>query len=321
MASQRIDCGFLAKDQTGLRSSQQFVAAARHQIGAGRQRLAQARFCCAWRLVQQPAAEIGDDQKIMLACKRGQLRDAGLRRESDRPEVALMHLEQHARVGADRRAIVLEPRLVRGADFDQAGAALSDHIGHTKAAADLDQFAPRDDHLAAACSARSTQAEWPPLRCSPQAPPPPPSIREAVVRAPAYAIRAEPVARSNSRLQYPAATSVTAAIASAASGARPRLVCRTMPVALIVRRRPRRRRAASFSPERARTVCASGATVSEPAPICSRNSSRVSRSALITAVRPNSAHSESAAGISSSRCTCGRSRRGLSTCCTDTLNR
>ena len=60
-----------------------------------------------------------------------------------------MHLEQHTRVGADRRAVVREPRLVGGTDFHQAGAALSDHVRYAETAADLDQFASRDDHLAA----------------------------------------------------------------------------------------------------------------------------------------------------------------------------
>ena len=40
-----------------------------------------------------------------------------------------------------------------------------------------------------------------------------------------------PLATSNSKFEYPAATAWTAAMAPSASGARPRLVCRTTPVA------------------------------------------------------------------------------------------
>jgi len=37
---------------------------------------------------------------------------------------------------------------VGGADFDQFGAGAAHDFGHTEGAADLDQLAARDDHLA-----------------------------------------------------------------------------------------------------------------------------------------------------------------------------
>ena len=47
-----------------------------------------------------------------------------------------------------------------------------------------------------------------------------------------------PVERSYSRLVYPAAAAIAASIAARASGARPRFVCRTTPVALSTGRSP-----------------------------------------------------------------------------------
>jgi hypothetical protein len=159
VSAQPIDEGLAAEDQTRLRSAEQLVAAASHQIRTVQQCLAQCRLRTARRLVEQSAAEIRDQREIMGARKARQLRNARGRSESDGAEVALMHLEQHARVGSDRRTVVLEPRLVGGPNLDQAGAPLSNHIGHAEASADLHQLASRDDHLAAVAERREHQQD------------------------------------------------------------------------------------------------------------------------------------------------------------------
>ena len=70
-----------------------------------------------------------------------------------------MNLEQYARIRTDGRTVVLEPCLVGRADFDQAGTALTDHIRHTEAAADLHELTSRHDHLAAVAERREHEQD------------------------------------------------------------------------------------------------------------------------------------------------------------------
>ena len=69
--------------------------------------------------------------------------------EPDHAEVARVHLQDHGRVGGERRPVVGEPRAVRGPDLDEACAALPQHLGDAERAPDLDELAAAHDHLAA----------------------------------------------------------------------------------------------------------------------------------------------------------------------------
>jgi hypothetical protein len=60
-------------------------------------------------------------------------------------------------VGRHRRLVVAQPRPVRRSHLDQAEARGREDVRHAKAAADLDQLAPRHQHLAAAQRAEGEQ--------------------------------------------------------------------------------------------------------------------------------------------------------------------
>ena len=91
-----------------------------------------------------------------------------------------------------------------------------------------------------------------------------------------------PLSSSYSRLQA-AAASAMAASASGGSGARPRLVCRTVPVRLNTRRRDGCACASSLAATDAPSASSVGG---EPAATELRQSASVSRTALVTAARP-----------------------------------
>ena len=59
-----------------------------------------------------------------------------------------MDLEQQRGLGSDRFGIIMQMGAVGGADLAQARAAFAHHVGDPEGAADLDQLAARNDHLA-----------------------------------------------------------------------------------------------------------------------------------------------------------------------------
>ena len=67
------------------------------------------------------------------------------------PSIAIVrgvNLEDERGLFAERRRIVLEVRAVGGSDLDQPRAGARHDVGHAEGAADLDQFAARDDRFA-----------------------------------------------------------------------------------------------------------------------------------------------------------------------------
>ena len=113
-----------------------------------------------------------------------------------------------------------------------------------------------------------------------------------------------PRARSYSRFEYPAAMRLIASRAERASGARPRLVCSTTPVALITGRSDGAARRCT----RARTAAPqpSGGA----APPLARACSIVSRTARTTRPRGCAVRSAATSGSASSASTAGSRRRG-----------
>ena len=135
-----------------------------------------------------------------------------------------MHLEQQRDVVGDARVVVAS-RAIRGADLDEPGARLAHHLGHAEAAADLDELAPRHrDALTASESREREQHRAAPLFTTSAASAPHARASSAPARSRRDPRR--PVATSSSRFVY-------AAGCSTPSGARPRLVCSSTPVALI----------------------------------------------------------------------------------------
>ncbi len=108
-----------------------------------------------------------------------------------------------------------------------------------------------------------------------------------------------PASRSYSRLEYPPG------IVKGASGARPRLVCSTTPVALMTRRREGHSRAASASPTRSSAASAPAF----PARSSVRSPSRTRRASATTRVRGNLPDCRPSRSTTS--CTAGSSRNFL----------
>jgi hypothetical protein len=98
---------------------------------------------------ERAAAEIVDDGKAALPAQRDQLGELDLSDEAALLEVAAVHLQEQRRVGADGALVVVPVGAVGGPHLDQADAGAGDDLRQAEGPADLDQLAPRDDHLAA----------------------------------------------------------------------------------------------------------------------------------------------------------------------------
>ena len=59
-----------------------------------------------------------------------------------------MHAQEQRRLRADRALVVGGARAVRRADLDEPRARAGEHVRDAEAAADLDQLAAGDEHLA-----------------------------------------------------------------------------------------------------------------------------------------------------------------------------
>jgi len=145
-----------ARQQAGLRASQELVAAEGHQIGAlpqtgGGERLVDPISA---QIRHAAAAQILVHRNPGLAAEGHQILERRARGETGHAEIAGMDAEQQARALADGRAVVFDAGAVGGADLAERGTGVRHDFGDAKAVADLDQFAAGDDGLAAAASSR-----------------------------------------------------------------------------------------------------------------------------------------------------------------------
>ncbi len=139
-----------ADDDAGLRSAEQLVAAERDEVGARGDRRAHGRLvrqAPALQVDERTAAEIDRDRHAALAPDRREIADRHALREAADRVVARVHLHQQRRARADRVGVVRGMRAVRGADLDELRAGAAHDVGNAERAADLDQFAARDDAL------------------------------------------------------------------------------------------------------------------------------------------------------------------------------
>ena len=203
---------------------------------------------------------------------------------------------QQARAFVDGVAIVVDACAVGGAHFAQDGAGARHDVRDAEAVADFDQLAARDHHLAA--RGQFVQRE--------------PDRRGVVVdgdggRAQqsleAAARRARRASRGGPPRGRTRGSSSPAGRPTGPSGARPRLVCSTTPVALITRRSEGRASRASDAATRA----SMGAPLaSPPRRISARASSSARRISSTTTVRGKP--SAAAPRRSSTTLTAGNSR-------------
>ncbi len=97
---------------------------------------------------ERAAAEIFDHRNAGAHAERGELRPRDARDKAVDAIVRRVRAQQQRRARRQRARVVVEVDFVRRADFDQHGAAAREHVGQTKAAADLDELVARDDHFA-----------------------------------------------------------------------------------------------------------------------------------------------------------------------------
>ena len=146
-----------ADDDARLRAAEQLVAGEADEVGAGRERRGDERLV--GRAASEAAgAEVVDERQAVPARDGGELASAG---RSVKPTVRKFDWwtrSSSAVSRPDRRLVVGGPGAVRRADLDEARAGAREHVGDAEAAADLDQLAARDDHLAARRRARRARA-------------------------------------------------------------------------------------------------------------------------------------------------------------------
>ena len=276
MSSHALDRGGLANGDAGLRPAEQLVAREAHDVGAGgdavggRGLIGEQRAQPARHPRQHSGADVVDHRAA---------RGARPARHSSRSDVSSvkptvrklrgMHPHQRGRVGPDRALVVGDPGPVRRPDLDQARTRGRQDLGDPERAADLDQLPARDDHLAPAGERRHGQQHRGRVVVDRRAPPPRRSAPAAVPRRAPGGCRARRPRRrtrgSSSRCRSRRARRAR----SSGSGARPRFVWITTPVALITGNSRGRSRAFTTAAARAASSAAPGA-----APLPSRISSR-----------------------------------------------
>ena len=147
MAPQLLDELGPPGDDPRLRPAEQLVAGEADEIGAGGERLL--RRGLARELREHAGAEVVDERQPVTPRYRCELVEPRRLGEADEAEVRLVHAQQQRRLRPDRALVVGRAGAVRRPDLDEARAGPREHVRDAEAVADLDQLAPRDDHLAA----------------------------------------------------------------------------------------------------------------------------------------------------------------------------
>ena len=279
MAAARRDGLARPDQQAGLRAAEQLVARERRERGAGADRPAHRRLAREQLdvLGQHAGADVVDHGHAEAA----QLLDLDLLDEADGAEVRRMRAQDRPGLlaaGRQRGLVVGAARAVRRAHLDEPRARGREDLGDPEAAADLDQLPARDDGVAAARERRARQQHRGGavvdgdrrLRAGQLAQ----QLLDVVVARAALAARRGRARGSSSRRRCARPPPAP----GSESGARPRFVCTTTPVALSTRRSRGRRRS------RARAT----RSTSSPAPPSSspRRASSSARATEVASGRP-----------------------------------
>ena len=183
-------------------------------------------------------------------------RDRRVLDEAVDPVVARVHLEHDRGVDAgpvDRLGVVGQPGAVGRAHVDEPRARLLHHLGHTERAADLDALAAAHGHVAAGGEGGEHEQHGRRVVVD--------DHRRLGTAQPGEQLPDGPLARATlARRQVELDRSGRAPPGRGASGARPRLVCSSTPVALITGVSSVRRNASALA----------GADPGSPAAIASR---------------------------------------------------
>ena len=181
-------------------------------------------------------------------------------------EVRLVDAQQQRRLGPDRPLVVGGAGAVRRPDLDEPRARAGEHVRDPEAVADLDQLAARDEHLAPLGQRGEREQHRGGVVVDDErrlgAGQPAKQRREVVLARAARAGREVVL-----EVRVAGRGSRTRSSAASASGARPRFVCTSTPVALRTRRsaRPPRRSRAPRQRARARSPGSAPARISSRA--------------------------------------------------------
>ena len=145
-----------SQDETRLGSAEHLVAADAHDVHAGGDGRLH-RGLPRRRRVEIARAKVLSDGHVARAARGHQCFQRWPLRESLDPEVRGVHPQDQGGRRSGGRRIVGHARAIRGANLAEQRARLRHHIGHTETAADLHEFTPGDEHLAAAPERREQQ--------------------------------------------------------------------------------------------------------------------------------------------------------------------
>ena len=147
MAPQPLHELRLAYDDPCLRPAEQLVAGEADEAGAGGQALARLRLVAERH--ERARAEVVDEHEVVRGGDLSQLGEGRAVGEAHDAEVRLVHAQQDGGLRAGCPRVVGGACPVRRPHLDEARARAREHVGDAEAVADLDQLAPRDEHLAA----------------------------------------------------------------------------------------------------------------------------------------------------------------------------
>ena len=146
----------MTDDEAGLRAAQQLVAAEAHQVGASSHGLLHgdlARQPPAGQVHQSATAQVHGHGQAGLVRDAGHLGLGHAAGKALHRIVAGVDLHEHGGARGDGVGVVGRMGAVGGAHLHQLGAGARHDVRDAEGTADLDQLAPRDHHLLAACQA------------------------------------------------------------------------------------------------------------------------------------------------------------------------
>ena len=157
MATQLVDQRLASGEDAGLRAAEQLVAAEAHEIDAGGERRAHRSA-----RPRTPSSRLPLPRSSTTGMPSDRPASTSVAQLGRSVKPSMRKFEGCTRrisavSGRRRRGVIGDARAVRGADLAQDGAGLRHDVGHAEAAADLDQLAARDDHLASARRVRQHQ--------------------------------------------------------------------------------------------------------------------------------------------------------------------
>ena len=152
MAADLVNGPLPADDQSGLGTSQQFIAAEGDDVETRGHGFADGRFpgkAKRGKIHKHSATQVFHDRNSGFTSQFGQFSAVDSLREPHDTVIAGMDFQKQAGLFSDRLPIVPQMGFIGRSDFAKLHPAGFHDVRHAKGASDLHQFAPRDDRLTA----------------------------------------------------------------------------------------------------------------------------------------------------------------------------